>query len=314
MNYFNGKRVLIAGGGGFLGQHLIKRIRNTEGFVDCTITVPRRADYDFRQFDVALKALKEQDIVINLAANVGGIGYNQKYPGTLFYDNITMGVNLIEAARRNDVSKFVQVGTVCSYPKFTKVPFSEDDFWNGYPEETNAPYGIAKKALYVMADGYHREYGMNIVSLIPVNLYGPGDNFHPENSHVIPALIRKFVEATDSGEEDVTLWGTGSASREFLYVNDAAEAITLATMKYNKTDLVNLGTGREITIRDLALKIGEITGFKGSLRWDASRPDGQPRRSLNTERALKEFGFRAGTDFDHGLRETISWYRKKDKV
>ena len=258
--------------------------------------------------------MKGADVVIHLAARVGGIGFNQRHPGELFHDNILMGVNLIEAARREGIEKFVQIGTVCAYPKFTPVPFREEELWNGYPEETNAPYGIAKKALLVMAQAYRQQYGMSIVYLLPVNLYGPGDSFDLESSHVIPALIRKYVEAVDKGENEVIVWGTGNVAREFLYVEDAAEGILLATEKYNKSDPVNLGTGEEITVKQLATLVARLTGFEGRIVWDTTRPDGQPRRQLDTTRAKREFGFQAKTDLKEGLRKTIDWYKMKRPV
>jgi GDP-L-fucose synthase len=270
----------------------------------------RSKDTDLRVYDNCRKAVENIDIIIHLAARVGGIGFNQKNPGTLFYDNIIMGAQLIEAARLAKVEKFVQIGTVCAYPKFTPPPFREEDLWNGYPEETNAPYGIAKKSLLVMAQAYRQQYGMNIIYLLPVNLYGPKDNFDLESSHVIPALIRKFVEATEKGQKEVEVWGTGQASREFLYVEDAAEAITLATEQYNKAEPVNLGTGKEIKIKDLVTLIARLTDFDGQIIWNTSKPDGQPRRCLDTSRAKLEFGFEAKTSFVEGLQKTIEWYRQ----
>jgi GDP-L-fucose synthase len=272
------------------------------------IVIPRSASTDLRIWQNCREIVKGVDLVIHLAARVGGIGYNQKNPGALFYDNMQMGINMIEAARQEGVNKFVQVGTVCAYPKFTQVPFTEDSLWDGYPEETNAPYGIAKKALLVMAQAYRQQYLMNIIYLLPVNLYGPGDNFDLESSHVIPALIRKFVDAVDTGKSSVQVWGTGEVSREFLYVDDAAEAILLASEKYNKPDPVNLGTGQEITIKSLIGLIATLTGYRGQIAWDSSRPDGQPRRRLDTTRAFKEFGFRAKTALEDGLQRTIKWY------
>ena len=268
----------------------------------------RSKNSDLRKWDNCVEAMRGADVVIHLAARVGGIGFNQKNPATLFYDNIIMGVQMMEAARLNGVQKFIQVGTVCSYPKFTPVPFKEDDLWNGYPEETNAPYGIAKKALLVMAQAYRKQYGMNIIYLIPVNLFGPKDNFDLESSHVIPGLIRKFVNAVKNRTPEVVVWGTGAASREFLYVEDAAEAIASAAEKYDKPDPVNLGTGKEITIKQLVDLIARLTGFKGKVVWDASKPDGQPRRVLDTSRARMEFGFEAKTDLTTGLKKTIKWY------
>jgi GDP-L-fucose synthase len=250
------------------------------------------------------------DVIIHLAAHVGGIGANREKPAEFFYDNLMMGVELMHAAWQKGVEKFVAIGTVCAYPKFTPVPFKEDDLWIGYPEETNAPYGLAKKMLLVQAQAYRQQYGYNAIFLLPVNLYGPGDNFDPRSSHVIPALIRKMLEAQDRGEHEVTLWGDGSPTREFLYVEDAAEGIVLAAEKYNKSDPVNLGSGNEISIKDLAEKIARLTGFEGRLVWDTTQPNGQPRRGLDTSRAAREFGFRAAVDFEEGLRRTIAWYRE----
>jgi GDP-L-fucose synthase len=249
------------------------------------------------------------DVVVHLAAKVGGIGFNQENPGSLFYDNIMMGVPLLHEGCLRKIDKFVALGTICAYPKFTPVPFREDDLWNGYPEETNAPYGLAKKMMLVQAQAYRRQYGFNAVFLLPVNLYGPGDNFDPRSSHVIPALIKKCVDAMTREDPEIVVWGTGNATREFFYVGDAAEAICLATERYDKPEPVNIGAGFEIPIRDLVGLIVELTGFKGRVVWDASKPDGQPRRMLNTNRAFQEFGFRAGTDFREGLKKTIDWYR-----
>ena len=257
--------------------------------------------------------MKGKDIVIHLAGNVGGIGYNQKYPGNLFYDNAMMGIQLIEAARQEGVKKCVILGTVCAYPKFTPVPFSEEELWNGYPEETNAPYGLAKKMLLVQAQAYRQQYGFNSIYLLPVNLYGPRDNFNPDSSHVIPALIKKFVEAVQENKPVVEIWGTGSASREFLYVEDAARAIVLATERYNKPEPVNIGAGHEISIKDLVKIIQKYTGFTGTIHWDTSKPDGQPRRCLVTSRAEKEFGFVAKVPFEEGLKRTVEWYTSQNK-
>ena len=303
--FWDDKKVLVTGGAGFLGSHIVDKLVNDRNVDRNRIIVPRSKEFDLRNLENCRKLVKDVDIVIHLAARVGGIGFNQKYPGSLFYDNAIMGLNMIESARIANVNKFVQVGTVCAYPKYAPIPFKEDEIWNGYPEETNAPYGIAKKSLLVMAQAYRQQYGMNIIYLLPVNLYGPRDNFDPESSHVIPALIRKFVEA----EGEVTVWGTGKASREFLYVEDAAEGIILATERYNKSDAVNLGTGREVTVRDLASLIARLTGFTGKINWDTSRPDGQPRRMLDVTRALDEFGFRATTSLEDGLKRTVDWYR-----
>lgn len=309
LSFWKDKKVLITGGSGFLGSHLVENLVHKRGVLRSQISIPSHEDCDLKIWSNCQKAVADMDIVIHLAARVGGIGFNQKYPGTLFLDNILMGVQLIEAARLEGVQKFVQLGTVCAYPKFTPTPFKEDDLWNGYPEETNAPYGIAKKALLVMAQAYRQQYGMNVIYLLPVNLYGPGDNFDLESSHVIPALIRKFTEAVRKGEKVVNVWGTGNASREFLYVEDAAEGILSATEKYDKPAPVNLGVGKEITIKELVTLVGNISGFQGQIVWDSSKPDGQPRRCLDVTRAKKEFGFEAKTDLAVGLQRTIEWYR-----
>jgi GDP-L-fucose synthase len=304
--FWKEKNILVTGGAGFLGSHLVDKLVNDRNVEPDRIIIPRSKQFDLRKTEDCRRLVKDVDIVIHLAARVGGIGFNQKYPGSLFYDNAMMGLNMIESSRTGNVKKFVQVGTVCAYPKFAPIPFKEDDIWNGYPEETNAPYGIAKKSLLVMAQAYRQQYGMNIIYLLPVNLYGPRDNFDLESSHVIPALIRKFVEAENN---EVTVWGTGKASREFLYVEDAAEGIILATERYNKNNPVNLGTGREVTVRDLVGLIARLTSFTGKINWDASRPDGQPRRMLDITRALDEFGFRATTNLEDGLKRTVDWYR-----
>jgi GDP-L-fucose synthase len=302
-----GKRVRVTGGGGFLGAAVVQRLR-AAGVSD--IFVPRSARFDLRASDGVAAALAEgkPDVVIHLAAVVGGIGANRENPGRFFYENAAMGLELMEQARHAGGEKLVQIGTVCSYPKFTPVPFREDDLWNGYPEETNAPYGLAKKMLLVQGQAYRQQYGFDVIHLIPVNLYGPGDNFDPASSHVIPALIKKCVDAREAGDSHIEVWGTGAASREFLYVDDAAEGIVLATERYDDADPVNLGVGREITIRQLVELIVELTGFKGELRWDATKPDGQPRRALDTSRARERFGFVAKTSFEDGLRATIDWY------
>jgi GDP-L-fucose synthase len=299
------KRVVVTGGAGFLGRHLVGRIENA--------FVPRIEEYDLTRFAAVERLFVEQrpEVVIHLAAVVGGIGANRANPGRFFYANALMGVQLIEAARRHGVEKTVVLGTICAYPKFTPVPFREEDLWNGYPEETNAPYGIAKKMLLVQCQAYREQYGMNAIFLLPVNLYGPGDNFDPESSHVIPALIRKCVEAVDEGRDEIVLWGDGSPTREFLYVEDAAEGILLATERYDKGDPVNLGSGMEISIGDLAARIAGMTGFSGRIKWDASQPNGQPRRCLDVSRAEREFGFRATTPFEVGLRKTIEWYQSR---
>jgi len=299
---------MVTGGAGFLGRAVVRRLE-AAGATD--IFLPRTATFDLRSRDGVEAALAKgrPDLVIHLAAVVGGIGANRENPGRFFYENAIMGIELMEQARRAGVAKFVQVGTVCSYPKFTPVPFREDDLWNGYPEETNAPYGLAKKMLLVQGQAYRAQYGFDVIHLIPVNLYGPGDNFDPASSHVIPALIKKCVDAREAGDDHIEVWGTGSASREFLYVDDAAEGIVLAAERYDGADPVNLGVGHEITIRDLVETIVRLTRFEGEVRWDASKPDGQPRRALDTSRARERFGFVASTSFEEGLRATIEWYQ-----
>jgi GDP-L-fucose synthase len=302
------KKILVTGGAGFLGSSLVQKLRG-RGVSKENVRIPRSKDMDLRRWENCVKVVKDVDIVIHLAARVGGIGYNQAYPATLFYDNAVMGIQMMEAARQEIVEKFVALGTVCAYPKLTRVPFKEEDLWAGYPEETNAPYGLAKKMLLVQSQTYRRQYGFNVIFLLPVNLYGPGDNFDLDSSHVIPALIRKFIEAVRDNREEVEVWGTGEVSREFLYVDDAAEAIVLATERYNKPDPVNIGAGFEIAIKDLVKLITEFTGFKGEIRWDATKPDGQPRRRLDVSKAKNEFGFEAKVDFREGLKRTIEWYR-----
>ena len=309
-NFLTNKKILVTGGAGFLGTHVVNKLLE-KGILKENIFIPRSKDYDLRQQKNCKKVVKGMDIVIHLAANVGGIGYNQEKPGILFYDNILMGVHMMEEARKAGVEKFIALGTVCAYPKFTPVPFKEDDLWNGYPEETNAPYGLAKKMLLVQGQAYRQQYDFNSIFLLPVNLYGPGDKFDPRSSHVIPALIRKFIEARDQNQKEVVVWGTGKATREFLYVEDAAEAIILATEKYNKPDPVNIGASFEISIKDLANLISDIVDYKGKIVFDTSKPDGQPRRKLDTSRVFKEFGFRAKTDFKTGLKKTIKWYDEK---
>jgi GDP-L-fucose synthase len=306
-DFWAGRRVMVTGGGGFLGRAVVRRL---EGAGASEIFVPRSSDYDLRTHDGITRALAhgQPELVIHLAAVVGGIGANRENPGRFFYENAIMGIELMEQARLASVAKFVTIGTVCSYPKFTPVPFHEDDLWDGYPEETNAPYGLAKKMLLVQGQAYRQQYGFDVIHLMPVNLYGPGDNFDPSSSHVIPALIRKCVDARKAGEDHIDVWGTGSASREFLYVDDAAEGIVMGAERYDAPEPVNLGVGREITIRELVELIVRLTRFDGEIRWDSSKPDGQPRRALDTSRARERFGFVAGTSFEEGLRRTIEWY------
>ena len=307
MSFWANRQVMVTGGAGFLGRAVVRRLE-AAGATD--IAVPRTATYDLRTRDGVARALADAkpDLIIHLAAVVGGIGANRENPGRFFYENATMGIELMEQARLTGVSKFVQIGTVCSYPKFTPIPFHEDDLWNGYPEETNAPYGLAKKMLLVQGQAYREQYGFDAIHLIPVNLYGPGDNFDPRSSHVIPALIKKCVDARDAGRDFIEVWGTGSASREFLFVDDAAEGIVLAAEHYDGAEPVNLGTGNEITVRDLVTLITELTMFRGEIRWDSTKPDGQPRRALDTSRARNAFGFEARTPFREGLRKTIESY------
>ena len=307
--HVRGKRIMLTGGAGFLGAGVRERLE-AQGAGE--VVVIRRNDYDLTDAARVADAYDaaRPDTVIHLAAEVGGIGANRANPGRYFYANMAMGLHLIEEGRRRGIRKFVQVGTVCSYPKFTPVPFSEDELWNGYPEETNAPYGIAKKSLLVMLQAYREQYGMNGIYLMPVNLYGPADNFDPATSHVIPALIRKCEEARLAGAGEVTCWGTGSASREFLYVDDCADAIVAATERYDGPDPVNVGASSEISIRDLTELIARLTGFEGELAWDPSKPDGQPRRCLDTRRARELFGFQASTPLEEGLEGTIAWYRE----
>ena len=307
MGFWSGLRVVVTGGAGFLGSHLVECLRPQW----CAeIVIPRSRDYDLVKAQAVQRLFRDArpDIVIHLAARVGGIEANRRNPGRFFYENLMMGAQLMEEARLAGVRKFVAIGTICAYPKFTPVPFKEDDLWNGYPEETNAPYGMAKKMLLVQAEAYREQYGFPAITLLPVNLYGPRDNFDLETSHVIPAMIRKFVEARRAGQPEVVLWGSGKPTREFLFVRDAAQGILLATERYSDQAPVNLGAGFEISIADLATLIAKGTRYNGRLVWDASRPDGQPRRCLDVSRAEKEFGFRATTPFEEGLRETIAWY------
>ncbi|HKP77291.1 MAG TPA: GDP-L-fucose synthase [Longimicrobiaceae bacterium] len=305
--YWSGRRVLVTGGSGFLGSHVVDLLRSLGAG---EVFVPRREDYDLTEHTGVRRVMEDSrpDVVLHLAAEVGGIGANRAHPGRFFYNNIMMGAQLIEEARLKGVDKFVQVGTVCAYPKYTPVPFREEDFWIGYPEETNAPYGIAKKALYVQLTAYRQEYGMNGIYLLPTNLYGPRDNFDPETSHVIPALIRRVVEARRTGADELVIWGTGQASREFLYVEDCARALVLAAEHYDAPEPVNVGAGREIRIAEVAALIAEIVGFHGRFVYDSTKPDGQPRRCLDTTKALALFGFRARMEVREGLERTIDWY------
>ncbi len=308
-DFWKGKRVLVTGGAGFLGSFVVDKLKE-RGVAD--IFIPRSSEYDLTDNEACKRVYKDAraGIVIHLAANVGGIGANMANPATFFYDNLMMGVQLIEQGRLAGVEKFVATGTICSYPKFTPVPFKEAELWNGYPEETNAPYGLAKKMMLVQSQAYRQQYGFNSIFLLPVNLYGPRDNFDLQSSHVIPALIRKCVEALSVCSDSLTVWGTGTPTREFLYVEDCAEAILLAAEKYNKSEPVNIGAGMEISIKDLVELIANITGFKGEILWDTEKPDGQPRRCLDTFLARQEFGFKAGTSFEDGLKKTVEWYRE----
>ena len=308
-SFFEDRRIVVTGGAGFLGSYVIAGLKRR----GCkNILVPKIEDYDLVQMDniVRMYSDTKPDIVIHLAAVVGGIGANREHPGEFFYKNLLMGVQLIEQGRLNNIEKFIAIGTICAYPKFTPVPFMEEDLWEGYPEETNAPYGLAKKMLLVQSQSYRAEYGFNSIFLLPVNLYGPGDNFNPASSHVIPALIKKCVDAIEISADHIDCWGTGNASREFIYASDAAEGILLATEHYNGFEPVNIGAGFEITIKELAEKIVRLTGFGGEIRWDPSKPDGQPRRCLDTSRAKKLFGFEAKMTFEEGLKATIEWYKQ----
>jgi len=306
------KRICVTGGAGFLGTHLIK-ILNARGAHQ--IFIPKIEDYDLVNPDDIRRMLDDSkpDVIIHLAAHVGGIGANMEKPAEFFYDNLMMGVQLIHESWKHGLEKFVAIGTICAYPKFTPIPFKEENLWDGYPEETNAPYGLAKKMLLVQAQAYRQQYGFNAIFLLPVNLYGPGDNFNPRSSHVIPALIRKCLEAKEQGAEQIVAWGDGSPTREFIYVEDAAEGIALATEKYDGSEPVNIGSSFEISIKDLTEKIARMTGFEGKIVWDTTKPNGQPRRKLDTSRADQYFGFVAKTDFDQGLQKTIDWYIKNRK-
>ncbi len=312
MEFWKDKPVLVTGGNGFLGTHLVKKLEA----LGAKVATPSHKDYDLVQL-ADIKRMYDDyptQLVIHLAAKVGGIGANREHPGSFFYDNLMMGVQLMHEAYLRKIPKFVALGTVCAYPKFAPIPFKEDDLWNGYPEETNAPYGLAKKMMLVQSQGYREEYGYNSIFLLPVNLYGPGDNFNPETSHVIPALIKKCVDAVTNGDDEIIVWGDGSATREFLYVEDAAEGIILASEKLNNSAPVNLGSAFEVSIKDLVGIITKETGFSGKVTWDTSKPNGQPRRKLDTSRAEKKFGFKSHTSFEEGLKKTIAWYRAESHV
>lgn len=302
----HGARVVVTGGAGFLGQHVVDQL---ETFEPSKIIVPRSSEHDLRIAQVCAEVVKDADVVIHLAANVGGIGYNLEHPAELFYDNLLMGTHMMHESWKAGVKKFISVGTICAYPKFTPIPFRENDLWNGYPEETNAPYGLAKKMQLVQAQAYRQQYDFDAIYLLPVNLYGPGDNFAVESSHVIPALIQKFMDAQESGTKEVTVWGTGKPTREFLYVEDAAQGILLAAEKYSEADPVNLGSHFEISIAELAKTVAQAVGYQGEITFDESKPDGQPRRKLDVSRAREKFGFHASTDFAVGLARTVEWYR-----
>jgi GDP-L-fucose synthase len=307
-DFWDNKKVLVTGGHGFLGSYVLQKLET----LGASVTAPTHAQYDLIDRDQVIAMYKDNpaDMVIHLAAVVGGIGINREHPGKFFYENLMMGVQLIEYARQARIPKFVALGTVCAYPKYTPVPFREDDLWNGYPEETNAPYGLAKKMMLVQSQGYRQEYGFDSIFLLPVNLYGPRDNFNPDSSHVIPALIKKCVDAVNNNDHSIEVWGDGSASREFLYAEDAAEGILLAAEKYDKSDPVNLGSSFEITIKDLVGIIVKETEFKGEVKWDTTKPNGQPRRKLDVSRAKREFGFESSTTFEEGLKKTITWYKE----
>ena len=308
MKFWEDKKIVVTGGAGFLGKYVTSKL----SLLGCSdVFIPRIEDYNLVDMEAVRKLYKDAnpDIVIHLAAKVGGIGANRENPGSFFYDNLMMGVQLMEIGRREKIEKFVAIGTICCYPKHTPVPFKENNLWDGYPEETNAPYGLAKKMLLVQSQAYRQQYDFNSIFLMPVNLYGPGDNFDPDSSHVIPATIKKCFDAVKNNEEEIVIWGTGKATREFLYAEDAAEGILLACERYNKPEPVNLGAGFEISIKDLVGKIVKLTGFKGKIIWDSEKPDGQPRRCLDTTRAQEEFGFSAKTTFEEGLKKTVQWYR-----
>jgi len=307
-DFRSAKKIVITGGAGFLGKHVQLELKK-RGAREESFFIPRSKDHDLRNKEVCERVVEGADLVLHLAAKVGGIGYNQKFPAELFYDNATMGIHMIEASRKAKVKKIVVAGTICAYPRYTPVPFKEENLWNGYPEETNAPYGVAKKSLQVMLQAYRDQYGLNGIFLLPVNLYGPEDNFDLENSHVIPALIRKFIEAKEKNAPHVTLWGDGSPTREFLFVEDAARGIVMGADGFNSSDPVNLGSSEEISIKDLAILIQKKTGFTGKIVWDSSRPNGQERRKLDVNRAKERFGFTSQVSFDEGLDRTISWWK-----
>ncbi|MEN9341796.1 MAG: hypothetical protein RIQ54_52 [Candidatus Parcubacteria bacterium] len=311
MNIEN-KKILVTGGSGFVGIQVVKKLLEN-GVKKENIATPRSTELDLRMWENCRKAVEGQDIVIHLAAKVGGIGFNREHPGELLYDNLIMGTQLMEVARQAAVEKFVAIGTICAYPKFAPIPFKEDDIWNGYPEETNAPYGLAKKMMLVQSQAYRQQYQFNAIYLLLVNLYGPGDNFNPQSSHVIPALIKKVVDAQEEGKKEIEVWGTGTPTREFLYVDDAAEAIVKATIGYDTSEPVNIGSGSEISIKDLVILIKELSGYEGDVIWDTTKPDGQPRRILDVTRAKEKFGFEAKTNFTDGLRKTIEFYREEIK-
>ena len=312
-NFWQNKKILVTGGAGFLGKYIVKELMERGAKKD-DIFVPLFPEYDLRKREDCQKAVRDRDVIIHLAGVVGGIGFNREHPGKSFYDNAAMALNMLEATRIEGVEKFTGIGSVCAYPKNTPVPFKEENLWIGYPEETNAPYGLAKKFMLVQSQAYRSEYGLNAIYLLMINLYGPGDNFDPKSSHVIPALIRKVAEAKKEGRNFIEVWGTGRATREFLYVEDAADAILLATEKYNKPEPVNLGSGEEISIKDLVRLICKIMDFKGEIRWDVSKPDGQPKRQLDVSKAEKEFGFKAKTSFQQGLEKTITWFIDNIKI